>query len=260
MITRHGIIFSLLIGLFFTPLANAANYTLKEGKQLENISITGGTDVFNVWAEDGKSYCCEAWSFSRDSSGLRFDTITSSQPGGFTSSERGYATPIMTRSGSDGQKARQCYTQSTSPDGRAIIDFTMKVSNGAGTGTLTDGNVRCVETTLYGGFNTVVTDFNFIEITNTLTSTISDTGDVNVTVKGFGTAGTELFSSTFTLAAGKRLDVDVHSSAANDFGPVVITHNGPPGALRAVNAQYRIVTQNPLDFEPVLVVPFREGR
>jgi hypothetical protein len=252
------IVFSFLVVIFTVESASAADYNLKEGKPLTGISITGGTDTFNVWASNDKSYCCEVWSNLSDSSGTRFDTITSSDAAGFTSAERGYATPIMTRSATSGEKSRQCYTQTSATDGRALISFTMKVSSGSGTGTVTDGNIRCLETTLYGGFNTIVTDYNFIEVTSTMTSNVKDDGEVNVVVKGYGTSGSQVFSSSFALGAGKRNDVNVHLSAPSDFGPVVITHDGPPGAIRAVNAQYRITTGT--DFEPALVVPFREGR
>jgi hypothetical protein len=247
---------------FFNSTAHAGgeSYDLKENKPLSGLSLMGQSDTFSFFAQDFKSYCCEIWSNISDSSGVRFDTITSSEPTAFTSAARGYATPILTRSATNGQQSRQCFYHTATADGRALVDTTIKISIGAGTGSITDGNVRCVETSLYGGFNTVVTDFNFIEISNTLGADVNDNGDVNVVVKGFGISGSEVLTSSFTLAAGKRQDVDVHSSAPSDFGPVVIYHDGPPGAIRAVNAQYRILTQSPLNFEPVLVVPFREGR
>jgi hypothetical protein len=134
-------------------------------------------------------------------------------------------------------------------NGRAIASIIIE-GNGV------NSTVTVSETTLFGGFNTSVTNFNFVEVSNTLATTDSF-NDVVVRLTADGViAGSRLVDTTFTLTPGQRVDVNIHDSAPSDFGPVVISHNGPPGSIKATTAQYRIVTASPLDFEPVSNVEF----
>ena len=234
-----------------TTTANAEVYRLRAGQEITVDSVTTSDTAFLVGFNE-RSYCCQITSPIRN---ISFDTVSTSDGVLNNLVDRGRINPWNHGT----TNSRRCfYVTNVANNVKATV-----INLGIDVAVSSDNvSMGCTDTTLYGGFNTSVTDFNFIEITNTLTSgiTTGDTGDVVVTVKAFGTAGTELLSTSFTLAAGRRRDVNVHESAPRDFGPVIITHNGPPGAIRAVNAQYRIVTTEPLDFEPVLVVPFREGR
>ena len=118
-------------------------------------------------------------------------------------------------------------------------------------------DVLCEETTLVGGFNTVVTDFNFLELSAT-----SRGGEETSTIRGYiilkTTIGGQSIKLPFTLDFnGKsriRVDISLHDAINNarDFGQVIVIHNAAPGVLKARVSQYRIVTLNPLDFEPVL--------
>ena len=241
---------SILFIVIFATTANAANFRLRSGQEITVDSVTASDTAFFV-ALNERSYCCQITSPNRN---ISFDSISASVGVLNNLADRGRINPWNHGT----INSRRCfYFTDSVGTGADIINLGIDVS-------VSSDNVSmgCTDTTLYGGFNTSVTDFNFIEVTNTLTPGVAsgDNGDVVVTIKASGTAGTELISTSFTLAAGRRRDVNVHESAPSDFGPVIITHNGPPGAIRAVNAQYRIVTAVPLDFEPVLVVPFREGR
>jgi hypothetical protein len=117
----------------------------------------------------------------------------------------------------------------------------------------------CEETTLVGGFNTSVTDFNFLEISvynsslNTFDTTVTGIIYVQRTING----NTEEIPFSITVPAGQnviRQDFSIHDAVSNvaDFGAVSIIHNGSAAQVKAKLTQYRIVSQSPLDFEPVL--------
>ena len=118
-------------------------------------------------------------------------------------------------------------------------------------------DVMCEETTLIGGFNTSVTDFNFLELSAT-----SDSGAAQQNISGViilsTTVSPEELTIPFTLdfagATEVRQDFSIHDRLGGraDFGQVQIIHNAAPGVLKGRVTQYRIITQEPLDFEPVL--------
>ncbi len=237
----------------FAVEVSAETFQLVPGLRRDFDGVTNSDDA-TVSVYDKRSYCCKV--SSANSSGLvNISSIAASSGTLNDLTSQGETSPKLP----DGANSRRCFyfTEGPGGDGTALVTLGLFTINAP----LDRVAFLCSDTTLYGGFNTTVTDFNFIEVTNTLTEdTNGNNGSLKVTVRATGTAGTEVLSTSFELAAGKRFDVDVHSLAPSDFGPVFVTHNGPPGAIRAVNAQYRIVTQTPFDFEPVLVVPFREGR
>ena len=117
---------------------------------------------------------------------------------------------------------------------------------------------NCDETTLYAGFNTSVTDFNFLELTNLLDTGTTSGGsrDLTAIVTAVNTVPnpdvTVINGESFTVPVGSRTDVDIHSrSGPGAFGPVKICHNGAPGSLKAVVSQYNITSTAPFDFAPV---------
>jgi hypothetical protein len=104
----------------------------------------------------------------------------------------------------------------------------------------------CDDTTLFGGFNTMVTDFNFLELTNTLSSL-----DLNVTLRLMPVKG-EPFERTVLVKKGLRFDMDIHSLVGpGTYGSMQLMHDGPKGGLKAELVQYRITSQDPLKFDPV---------
>ncbi len=130
---------------------------------------------------------------------------------------------------------------------------------GVAGGPATNAQAECRETTLFGGFNTSVTDFNFLEISNTLdsTSALAAAREVTCSVTAINTVPNPdtvaINQQTVTIAAGSRSDVDIHSAAGTGaFGPVVLACNGAPGAIKAVMSQYNVTSTSPtLDFAPV---------
>ena len=117
--------------------------------------------------------------------------------------------------------------------------------------------VRCYETTLTGGFNTSVTDFNFLEMTNTLGEFKTDDGVITGTITLWNSiTNQEILEKSFSLAPGERKDENIHEAVGpGAFGTVQICHNAPQGALKGVVSQYNITNLSPLDFEPVLQQP-----
>lgn len=118
------------------------------------------------------------------------------------------------------------------------------------------------ETTLYGSYNTSVSDFNFLELTGV------NKGDVEVgapsSLSGVvlltGYDGTER-EIPFTLSSSSdnekihRLDISIHDAlnGKRDFGTIKVRHNGAPGQLRARLSQYDITSaaDQPLNFSLV---------
>lgn len=109
---------------------------------------------------------------------------------------------------------------------------------------------ECFETTLYGGYNTNVSNFNFLEIINTTNTTLSGA----VTATNFD--GTVVINKqAFSVSPNNRVDVDLHTPAGSGkYGSVRVTHNGPLGALQAHVSQYAGSAAN---FTLTGVVPLR---
>lgn len=101
---------------------------------------------------------------------------------------------------------------------------------------VSSGSVSCVETGLYGGFNTNASEYNFLELTN------STNAAVIITVRAVGSDGTVLVNNeNITVEAGTRKDMDLHSLVgAGKYGTVVVTHDGPLGAIKAAVSQYKV--------------------
>ncbi len=117
--------------------------------------------------------------------------------------------------------------------------------------------IRLLESTLSGGFNTSVTNFNFLELTNNLISDSHDNGIISgkVIVKNVITDQT-IFTQNFTINPSDRIDINIHDQVGPGvFGTVTVLHNGPAGSLKGVVSQYRLVSTTPFDFEPVLQQP-----
>lgn len=245
--------------VLFVNTAFAVNLEVSVNTSRQYSSVSDA-DVVEIGIEDNRSYCCQISAENHDSVPIYFLEPTVSSGTIQDVIARGDTAPwVRDNSVSNSNETRYCLrfsemnTGQGLDNGRARGLFKVQVDFGTPSNVI----VKCDETALFGGFNTSVTDFNFIEITNTLADT-DTTEPVTVNIRARGTiAGAELLDQNRTLTSGQRIDVNLHDVVGTDFGPVVITHNGPKGAIRAVNVQYRIVSTEPLDFEPVLSVPFK---
>jgi hypothetical protein len=255
------ILSSFLVLTFFSLNSFAIDFDINAGQTITLTDIVGGTDELDFIASEGRCYCCEL--VEHTGVNTRFGEVKVFGNGSPTVSvtNRGAAEPIIKDTGSDPQnESRKCFTVSSS-DKQDKFRVTMEILvGGSGTSTITDGNltVSCKETTLLGGFNTSVTDFNFIELTNSLQSNEDDDGVITGTlIAQNAITDTEIINTSFSVNPKDRVDFDVHSAAGTGaFGTVFVCHDGPPNSLKAVTSQYRIVTQSPLDFEPVAQTVF----
>lgn len=252
------IVFSLLALTLLSTSAYAAgtSFQIVSGRSVEIGTVIGNTDSLEFPASTERCYCCELSSHSSIGSGVRFGnaTVTGGGNPNITVSQRGRAEPRISNSPADiSGAARACFTiTSDSPDTTHTVIFDIQAGL-AGNDTANNVVAKCYETTLYGGFNTSVTDFNFLEITNTLKENQSDNGVISGTVVARNAINdTTIVNLPFSVNPGDRLDIDIHSAAGSGvFGPVSICHNGPGKSVQAVVNQYRIISQSPLDFTPV---------
>ncbi len=188
--------------------------------------------LFGFSYEGGRSYCCNIL-FSPG-------TTVASVTGPSGSVNRSRTTPDMTNNAF----GRFCYIPSQ--DGNQGLT----ASGISPTGMATEIEMKCVETSLYGGFNTSVNNFNFLEITNTSNSSIS--GFIYAT--SFD-GSSVINAQPFTIASNNRLDIDIHTPAgANKFGTIKVVHDGPFGSILATTSYYKGTT---VDFTLTGTVPAR---
>ena len=183
--------------------------------------------------EANKSYACTALAQS-PTDVIRIDTNVIDSAGVIDNTANG----VAFRGDVAPQVTGNVNSPATIADDRVVITpvaanyYGFYVYNTSSSGA---ANVRfeCMETTLYGGYNTNANPFNFLELTNTTNATIAGR------VRGFNYDGTATVDTTFSIAANNRYDVDVHSAAgANKYGILIVTHNGPYGALNGAVSQY----------------------
>lgn len=254
-------LFASILGFLSScpPSCVAANFRIQADNQAgtELSSVSSG-DAIQLEVSARNSYCCEI--VSRSGADVNFgstqvDLSGINATGGNTIGRfAGLDEPRYRLSAS-----RLCFTAPANID-LGLATLTISVSGG---GPASDNTAKCSETTLYGGFNTSVTDFNFLEISNTLDSVTTDGSRI---ISGSITARNTvpepdtivINQAPFTVNPESRVDIDVHTSAGlGAFGPVKISHNGAPGAIKAVLNQYNITSSNPLRFAPVAQELFR---
>jgi len=181
-------------------------------------------DVMVAQFEKNRSYSCTVLSFM-----ARFQNTVELDTGGtYEVDLRGDVTPQVTSSPIEEFKDnRLTFTPSVS--GR--YGLTIFNDNPAGT----PAKVTCVETTLYGSYNTNVNDFNFLELSNLTNSTITGT------ITAINWDGSKVINKQyFEVDSNNRVDFDLHSSVgSNRYGMLIVTHDGPHGALQGYVSQYR---------------------
>ncbi len=201
-------------------------------------------DYLYLTAGPSSSYCCEAVSYS----GLVYFTASTVSvyhaDGSLTVAGvyRGIEPPALLQN-----RGRICFvTPVFDGVGAAVLSLT------AGGAPLTDVLLHCRETTLYGGFNTSVTDFNFLELTNTQYAGQNIAGTVTAKNVVPTPNVTVIDHVGFSVSGDSRVDFDVHQrSGPGAFGPLRVAHDGAPGGLKAALTQYNVVTTTPFVFAPV---------
>ncbi len=209
--------------------------------------------------QKNRSYCIEIFTYNNSAALSTFSNIVGSNDTNLiiALTVRGNAYPRVYGGipFTNAENARLCFiTSGTSTAPSSELTFDLKTTGAAVSGRST---LKAVETTLSGGFNTSVTDFNFLELTNTTSFNVSDDGVISGTVVGRNAiTDQQILSIPFSVNPGDRVDIDIHTAAGpGAFGPITVVHNGTPGALKGVVSQYRIISTNPFDFEPVVQQP-----
>lgn len=93
--------------------------------------------------------------------------------------------------------------------------------------------VRCVETSLFGGFNTFYAGVPIVELSNTSDHIL----DSYITVSDF-TGTVFVDKKQVTIRPGLRVDTVFSSIPANTIGNVTVIHNGPAGSIVGWLAEY----------------------
>lgn len=253
------VLFSLLVvalGVFEGRASAQIPHDIVVGRTAgQDITLIASTDHIRFYADAGSSYSCEVLSPGGPANGYFSAPVRVIADNG-----TGATTTVNPRAcGSDNPRvgvdpARFCFIVP------GTISFPLVEVDVGWTG-MYPANVRltCDETTLYTGFNTSVTNFNFLELTNTLDRATTESfllRDLTASITAINTVpATDVVvinGASVTILANSRTDVDIHSAAGvGAFGPVKIAHNGAPGSLKAVMSQYNIVTTSPLTFAPV---------
>lgn len=226
------------VALALPLTASAANFALtvnSPAATANNIFTVQPSDTVTVSLEAKRSYACTGIPTSSVSEFAFSDSVSDPDTNPITARKCGDISPRVTvESGADASvdDNRVCFT--TAVAGTHTITIDDAVGGGEAV------RLECVETTLYGGFNTNVNDFNFLELENVSNAAIV----AKVTAKD--NAGTTLLNaSSQSLAVGTRFDVDIHTSAGTDvYGPIIVTHDGPLGAIQGRTSFYTGTVSN----------------
>ncbi len=201
------------------------NATSSEG----DVVVVETGDRFFVDLSASRSYDCQAvptdplTEFDWDSAVVG---TTGGTPENITAREAGAIVPQI--GGESGGNADNRLTLTPTTTDRFILTVEDAKTGGEVV------RVRCFATTLFGGYNTNVNDFNFLELTNIGNATLNGT----ITATNFD--GTVVINAqAFSVAAQRRVDIDLHTPAGTDkFGVVRVTHDGPLGTLQGNVSQY----------------------
>lgn len=233
----------LLVCIAFTASAQVAGPVALDMPPVQITNVSNGSSI-SVRASNRGSYCCSVIRTGGDSTAIEFSS-TSNFSGVEEVVARGVEHPSVRNSNN-----RWCWIDGSSSAGlyngaRGLVFGSIS--------TTTTANVWCEETTLYGNYNTSVSELNYLEITGRTGNTAA-TIKVKVRLKSSVT-GTER-TSDLTISLNSqtgdtiRRDVAIHELVGNtaDFGDIKITHDGAPGQVSAKLSQYDITSTNPFNF------------
>lgn len=235
----------------------AANYFLQSNTVFTTPAVTTA-DAFYFNISPDRSYCVEALTTTGTSWAVLNVVDTVDENLIITNSNRGEASspvyPVFVPNLTP--RARRCII--SSGNYLNISSYRLQVSlaftgQNLGIGVL----IQLNETTLIGGYNTSVSDYNFLELTNILVANTHDNGVITGKfIVRNSTTDQIVTTKTFTVNPQDRIDINIHEIVGpKSFGSITLLHNGPAGGLKGNVAQYRIVGGNPQDFEPVMQQP-----
>ena len=225
-------VLSALAMLSFVSRASAIDYLSSVNHPLSVsglVATVQSGDRFLVDLTGARSYSCQGIPSASDSTfalGLTVSSITTPSTQVTARATGTLNPPITEGTGAAGQSRLSLTPTAT---GRYAFDTTAAKTGGEPI------QFACVETTLIGGFNTFINNFNFLELTNLTASTVTGT----VTAIDFA-GNTVINAQAFSVAANRRADIDLHTTIGPEkFGTVIVTHNAPFGGLQGYVSQYR---------------------
>lgn len=204
-----------------------------------------GTRKIGVPLEAGKSYACTLLS---QSSLLvaGFATTVMGPSSELTGNLIGDVAPQIPSTAADSSPKNNRISVLPTEAGTHVLSYSV--------GSLGEGasqfSLQCLQTSLYGAYNTVINSINFLELENSTSSPVNGT----IYAYNFDSPpGQPVASLDFSIAANSRQDFDLHSRVGQQkFGNLVVSHSGPLGSLKGRVAQYRGTAS---DFEIATVVP-----
>lgn len=219
-------------------------------------------DQITFKTSGGRSYCCELnESGNSYSTGRFFSSIRDA----VNEANRGKDGNALDSFHVDDEKKRVCWFEDES--GGTV---TLTVGGEATAQKFTDIEALCSETTLRGNYNTIATEFNFLELSfaGIDYSTEAVAGEIELSSTITGKVTTIPFTLPTGFADGAplggktiRKDFSLHQTLKDlgDFGSITIRHNSAPGTVRARMSQYKVMSYSPLNFELRGQEALREG-
>ena len=231
MTIKHAIyyisLFTFTLPLFIEQSFASGLITVGSDWAQEGGTVNINANIsFQVDLEANRSYACTAIGALSDSEIGLDAQVFDPNSDNITAIECGDAAPLAAAPSGDSSQAdnRICITPTAT--GAHFIRIGSYKSGGE------DVRIECVETTIFGVYNTNVNDFNFLELVNLTNKTVNG----NWRAINFDGA---TFTGAFTIAPNRRADIDLHSNVgAGRFGHVIVTHDAPRGALFGFVSQY----------------------
>lgn len=213
------VLFSSLCIALLPSLSHAGGSITANLSNTGDVQSTGTGGARPVKVDAGYSYCCD---FTPTATSVTLSSVNTTIGGSptYTGVDRSSAAP------SHSHGRRVCFI---APKTEVVLITTGTISTSP-----SPLDAQCNETSLFGGYNTNANPFNFLEISNLSNESIS--GKIYAT----NFDGTVVIDgNSFTVPAGLRVDVDLHTAAgANKFGILKIIHDGPLGGLQANTSYY----------------------
>ncbi len=236
---------SVVILLASVTSASAEDFRVivdKEPSQVSGVlsNVTASDDAIVFWAMSDRCYCCSI--LAQDTSLLpRLSTVTGPSAETLRTKDRGATEPTLETDEKVGNPSqRVCFTAEESGLHRSVITF----QSGATSAPLVE--VRCDETTLYGGFNTSIADYNFLEVSNLQTQQSgvvggSDGTNISITLQDIVNNSTPVDNVPSVVLSDRRFDFDIHSLVGPGvYGTVRLCHDSAPGNIKARVSQYQV--------------------
>ena len=234
------------LSLFFAGYASAQGTFL--GQIQVGAAPTEGSGIYSNVSEGATvgfiasgyhCYCCDVRADSGEAKIASVRTEGSSTPISVTA--RGFDSPGLTKDYGY-QNARVCFQADPTIFGAtpsAFFQLTLSFSSSPASKVW----VECSDTTLIGGFNTMSSNYNFLELVVSGVPSNAIIGTVRL-------ANYENQEAVvpFGLNAVRR-DISIHDRfGAPTYGRAMVCHDGAPGSVQASLAEYRIDGNNPASF------------